>query len=144
MNSLKKIKVFYNFVIDVDLFYTIYDYLRFNSWARNKYNIHSLIELENLSVDKIKEIAYAAIDWLTEYQLPKIHKLDFDDVSPNSSTWGTLYYQALNYIAVFDIHHSIRKGDLNVTIELCKQTIEYLKDLVEEIREVTDEDLDNI
>jgi len=141
---LKQNKVFYNFVIDGDLFYTIYDYLRFNKYARDHNNIHTLYDLENFNVDQAKSLALEAINWLKEVQLPKIYKLNLDDDSPNSTTWGTLYYQTLNYMAIIGAEHSIRKGDLNITKLWANKTIEYLKDLVDDIREPNDEDLNNI
>lgn len=141
---LKQNKVFYNFVIDGDLFYTIYDYLRFNKYARDHNNIHTLYDLENFNIDQIKSLANETVNWLREVQFPKIYKLNLDDNSPDSMTWGTLYYQTLNYMAIVDAEHSIRKGDLNITKMWANKTIEYLKDLVDDIREPNDEDLNNI
>ena len=137
---LKQNKVFYNFVIDGDLFFTIYDYLRFNKYARNHNNIHTLYDLENFNVDQVKKLAKEAINWLKEVQFSKIYQLGFDDSSPNSDTWGTLYYQTLNYMMIVGAEHSIRKGDLNVTIKWAEKTIEYLDSLIDEIREPNDED----
>ena len=140
MHMLKQNKVFYNFVIDGDLFFTIYDYLRFNKYARNHNNIHTLYDLENFNVDQAKELAKEAINWLREVQFPKIYKPKLDDGSPDSATWGTLYYQTLNYMMIVDAEHSICKGDLNVTIKWADKTIEYLDSLIDEIREPNDED----
>lgn len=144
MNMLKQNKVFDNFVIDGDLFFTIYDYLRFNKYARDHNNIHTLYDLEKFNVDQAKELAKEAINWLKEVQFPNIYQLGFDDSSPDSGTWGTLYYQTLNYMMIVGAEHSIRKGDLNVTIMWADKTIEYLKSLIDEIREPNDEDLNNI
>ena len=144
MNMLKQNKVFYNFVIDGDLFYTIYDYLRFNKYARDHNNIHTLDDLENFTLDKVKSLCYEAINWLREVQYPKIYKVGLDDNSPDSTTWGTLYYQTLNYIMIVGAEHSIHKGDLDVTIMWAAKTIEYLKCLINEIREPNDEYLNNI
>ena len=141
---LKQNKIFYNFVIDGDLFYTIYDYLHFNKYARDHNNIHTLYDLENFTLDQAKSLAHEAINWLREVQFPKIHKIGLDDNSPDSGTWGTIYYQTLNYIMIVEVEHSIHKGDLNVTIMWADKTIEYLKGLIEEIREPNDEDLNNI
>lgn len=144
MHMLKQNKVFYNFVIDGDLFYTIYDYLCFNKDARNHNNIHTLDDLENFTLDQAKSLCYEAIDWLRNVQFPKIYKPELDGDSPDSDTWGTLYYQTLNYMMIIGAKHSIRKDDLNVTIFWANKTIEYLKDLIDEIREPNDEDLNNI
>lgn len=144
MNMLKQNKVFDNFVIDGDLFFTIYDYLRFNKYARDHNNIHTLYDLENFNVDQAKELAKEAIDWLRNVQFQKIYKLKLDDNSPDSGTWGTLYYQTLNYMMIVGAEHSIRKGDLDVTIMWADKTIEYLKSLIDEIREPNDEDLNDI
>ena len=77
-------------------------------------------------------------------QLKKIYQLGLNDSSPDSTTWGTLYYQTLNYMMIVGVEHSIRKGDLNVTIKWAEKTIEYLKSLIDEIREPNDEDLNNL
>lgn len=142
MNMLKQNKVFYNFVIDGDLFYTIYDYLRFNKYARDHNNIHTLYDLENFNVDQAKSLAHEAINWLTEVQLANIYQVGLDDDSPNRATWGTLYYQTLNYMMIVGAKHSIHTGDLNETIKWAEKTIEYLNDLIDDIREPNDEDLD--
>lgn len=139
---LRQNKVFYNFVIDGDLFYTIYDYLRFNKYACDHNNIHTLYDLENFNIDQAKSLANETINWLREVQFPKIYQVGLDDNSPDSTTWGTLYYQTLNYMAIVGAEHSIRKGDLNVTKLWANKTIEYLKDLIDDIREPNDEDLD--
>ena len=142
---IKQTKIFYNFVIDSDLFYTIYDYLRFNGQTiRDHNNIHSLYDFDNLSIDNIKQLANDAINWLQNIQLKNVYKINFDDNSPSSNTWGTLYYQTLNYMAIVGAEHSIRMGDLATTIEWCKRTIDYLFKLIDEIREPNDEDLNNI
>ena len=139
---LKQTKVFYNFVIDGDLFYTIYDYLRFSgNEVRDHNNIHTLYDFDNITLENAKQLANDAIEWLQNVQLKKVYKVNFDDDSPRSDTWGTLYYQTLNYMAIVGAEHSIRMGDLATTIEWCKRTIDYLFKLIEEIHEPTDEDI---
>lgn len=141
---LVQTKTFYNAVIDGDLFFTIYDYLRFHpSAALNDYKIQTTNDFNNLSLEDWKDLAEDAIFWLEHYQLPEITLLS--DIAPSMDTWGTLYYQTLNYIGIKEVGQpTLHSRDLNGIVKACINCIEYLKEKRFEIREVTDEDLKNI
>lgn len=139
-------KVFYNAVLNDDLFFTIYDYLRFHPQAaREYYHILSTDDFENLTVDDWKDVAEDAIFWLEHDQLPKVYVLKADDNSPGMNTWGTLYYQTLAYMGRKKIHgKTIRQMELGEIVKACRDCIENFKDLRDEIREITDTDLTKI
>jgi len=140
-----KTKVFYNGIIQEDLFYTIYDYLRFNPDIARQYNVLSTSDLDNLTCDDWKNVAEDAIYWLIHDQLPKVTKLCVDDDSPSMKTWGTLYYQTLAYInRKFPIHGGVnlRGSEIETVVNLCNECIEDLKDFMYAIHEPTDEDLE--
>ena len=141
---LVQTKTFYNAVIDGDLFYTIYDYLRFNpAIAKNEYNILSTNDFDKLSYYDWLDLAEGAIFWLENMQLPKVTLLY--DYNPSMDTWGTLYYQTVNYMSIKEVGSpTLRNRDLNGILEACRNCIEYLKEKRLEIREVTDEDLEKI
>lgn len=141
---LVQTKTFYNAVIDGDLFFTIYDYLRFHpSAARNDYKIRTTDDFDNLTLEDWKDLAEDAILWLEHYQLPEVTLLS--DIAPSMDTWGTLYYQTLNYIGIKEVGQpTLHNRDLDGIVKACINCIEYLKEKMDEIREVTDEDLNNI
>ena len=142
-----KTKVFYNAVIQEDLFFTIYDYFRFNPNAARQYNVFSTSNLYNLTCEDWKDAAKDAIYWLTNNQLPNVTILGMDDDAPSMDTWGTLYYETLAYI---DRNHlkcigrRIRGSEIETVINLCNECIEDFKDFIDAIHEPTDEDLDKI
>lgn len=138
---IKQNKVFYNVVIDGDLFFTIYDYLRFNPGCARDYKVFSTRDFDNLILDDWKDLAEDAIFWLEHDQLPKVYVMKGEECTPSPDTWGTLYYQTLNYMAIKNIRKSIREMTLNETIVHCIACIEYLKELALEIREPNDEDI---
>ena len=139
-----KTKVFYNAVIQEDLFFTIYDYLRFNPNVAHQYNVLSTYDFDNLTCEDWKDVAEDAIFWLMHNQLPKVTTLGIDDDSPSMDTWGTLYYQTLAYIdRKFPVyaHVKIRGSKIETVVHLCNECIEDLKDLIDAIHEPTDEDI---
>lgn len=142
-----KTKVFYNAVIQEDLFFTIYDYFRFNPNAARQYNVFSTSNFNDLTCEDWKDAAKDAIYWLTNNQLPNVTILGMDDDAPSMDTWGTLYYETLAYI---DRNHSkcigrrIRGSEIETVINLCNECIEDFKDFIDAIHEPTDEDLDKI
>lgn len=144
---IMKTKIFYNGVIQEDLFFTIYDYFRFNPNAAHQYNVLSTADLDNLTYEDWKNAAEDAIYWLMHNQLPNVTKLGIDDDSPSMDTWGTLYYQTLAYI---DRNHSkcvgqkIRGSEIETVVHLCNECIEDLKDLMNLIHEPSDVDLEKI
>lgn len=138
-----KTKVFYNGVIQEDLFFTIYDYLRFHpDVARTYYAVFTTDDFDNLSCEDWKDVAEDAIYWLEHDQLPKVHIIGIDDNSPDMTTWGTLYYQTLAYMDRNKIYHkTIRQMKLNEIVKQCQDCIEEFKNLKDEIREPNDTDI---
>lgn len=137
-------KVFYNAVINVDLFYTIYDYLRFNPNVAHQYKILSTDDFDNLTCDDWKDVAEDAIFWLMHEQLPKVYTLGIDDDSPSMNTWGTLYYQTLAYFNRSYPKYrteTIRGSEIEKVVHFCNECIEDLKDLMDKIREPNDNDI---
>lgn len=137
-------KVFYNAVIDLDLFFTMYDYLRFNPGAAKYYGISSTLDFDNLTLEDWKDLGDDAMRWLEIMQLPKIYVIGADDYSPDSNTWGTLYYQTLNYMGIVYPKYkfkTIRTMSRDEIVSVCTECIEYLKEKVKEIREPNDEDI---
>lgn len=143
---LVQTKTFYNAVIDGDLFFTIYDYLRFHpKEVKEYYNIKTTDDFDNLSIDDWKDLAEDAIYWLEHYQLPKVTVLHDDNPAPSMDIWGTLYYQTCNYMGIREVGQpTLHSRDLNGIVKACIGCIEYLKEKRLEIREVTDEDLEKI
>lgn len=142
-----KTKVFYNAVIQEDLFFTIYDYFRFNPSAARQYNVLSTSAFDNLTCEDWKDAAEDAIYWLMHNQLPNVTALDIDDASPSADTWRTLYYQTLTYMyrnyskcAI----HNIRGSEIETIVCLCNKCIEDLKNFMDAIHEPTDKDIDKI
>ena len=137
-------KTFYNAVIDGDLFFTIYDYIRFHpAAALNDYKIRTTDDFDNLTLEDWKDLADDAIFWLEHYQLPEVKMLD--DIAPSMDTWGTLYYQTCNYLGIKEVGQpTLHSRDLNGIVKACINCIEYLTEKMDEIRDVTDNDLENI
>lgn len=141
---LVQTKTFYNAVIDGDLFFTIYDYIRFHpAAALNDYKIRTTDDFDNLTLEDWKDLAEDAIFWLEHYQLPEVKMLD--DIAPSMNTWGTLYYQTCNYLGIKEVGQpTLHSRNLNGIVKACINCIEYLKEKMDEIRDVTDYDLENI
>ena len=142
-----KTKVFYNAVIQEDLFFTIYDYFRFNPGAARQHNVLSTSDFNNLTCDDWKDAAEDAIYWLMHNQLPNVTVLGIEDASPSADTWRTLYYQTLTYMyrnySKCDIHN-IRGSEIETIVCLCNKCIEDLKNFMDAIHEPTDEDINKI
>lgn len=139
-------KYFFNAVVHEDLFFTIYDYLRFHlQAAREYYHIVTIDDLDKLSVEEWKDVAEDAIYWLEHEQLPKVYKIGENDNSPTRDTWGTLYYQTLAYLGRKNIcSKTIRSMEIGEIIKACRDCIEDFKDLRDDIRELNENDLNKI
>ena len=139
-------KYFFNAVVHEDLFFTIYDYLRFHPQvAREYYKVLTIDDLDKMSVEDWKDVAEDVIYWLEHDQLPKVYVLNDDGNSPGMDTWGTLYYQTLAYMGRKKIYgKTIRQMELGEIVKACRDCIEDFKDLRDEIRELNDNDLDKI
>lgn len=140
---LRQNKVFYNAVIDLDLFFTMYDYLRFNPGVAKEYKVFSTLDFDNLTLEDWKDLGDDTLRWLECMQYPKVHLMLEDEASPTADTWGTLYYQTLNYMGIVYPKYlkTIRTMTFDETKQVCKDCIEYLKEKVKEIREPNDEDI---
>lgn len=136
--------VYYNFVCDQDLFYTMYDFLRFSlsqKWTRK---VASTDDFYLLTLQEAKELGTAAVDWLERKQLPKIYTITMNDNAPASDTWGSLYYQTLAYMdRVYPKYkfHPMRQMSLLELQTVCNECIMDLRKLIEEMREPTDDDI---
>lgn len=139
-------KYFFNAVVHEDLFFTIYDYLRFHPQAAHKYyHIITIDDLDKLSVEDWKDVAEDAIYWLEHDQLPKVYKLEENDNCPSMDTWGTLYYQTLAYLGRQKTWgKTIRSMEIWEIVKACQDCIEDFKDLRDEIRELNENDLNKI
>ena len=90
-------------------------------------------------------MAEDAIFWLEHYQLPKVYVIKENDDSPGMNTWGTLYYQTLSYMGRSKKYtKTIRTMELGEIVKVCRECIENMKDLRDQIRELNDQDLEEI
>ena len=141
--NMNKNKVFYNAVINEDLFYTIYDYLRFNPSVQHKYynDVVATNCWDEMSIEDWQDVAADAIHWLTNEQCNKVYVVTPEDNAPNMETWGTLYYQTLAYIYRTKSNVNLHHSDIYVTMDLCHKCIDDLTRLAREIHEPTDDDI---
>lgn len=138
-------KYFMNAVVHEDLFFAIYDYLRCNSKVAHKHDIKLVKDFDNLSVKDWKELAEGAIYWLDYYELQRITVIRPEDNAPSLDTWGTLYYQTLAYLArEKSTSKKLSTMDINELREVCEDCIDELKILMDEIHELTEDDLKNM
>lgn len=140
---MKKFSIQYNAVIDIDLFYTIYDWMRTHPDAlKRDFNVITMHDFDNLTLEDWKDLADTAIYWLEKIQLPIVYYMCDNMDSPSLDSWGTLYYQTLSYMN--DNHAwepTYRIRSFEDQISLCKECIENLKKLRNEIREPNDNDI---
>ena len=139
----KKLAVQYNAVMDVDLFYTIYDWMRMNpDTLKRDFNVVTMYDFDKLTLEDWVDLADTAIDWLEKVQLPKVTIMDKNCPSPSLDSWLTLYYQTLAYMN--DAHPwepTYRSRSYSEQLELCKECIANFKKLRNEIREPNDNDI---
>ena len=131
-----KEKVFYNFVINKDLWYAIGYYNRYG--LNNKYD-NTIVEL---SLDEIKQLADDTIYWIENHDLMYVDIVGPDDSAPQQ--WITLFYMILTYKYDYDNCPIAKKIHEMDKIELCGAcilTINWLKKLAKEIREPNDNDI---
>lgn len=125
-----KESIFDAFKCNEDLFYTIYDYLRFEK--PKKWNfIHSTDDFNFMLPEEVKELAYDAVNWLENDLLPKINIWNKEAGAPQE--WPTLYYMTLAYMNTVDYSGSLYKMELNEREFVCKNTILWLRDNIEKI-----------
>lgn len=122
--------IFDTFKCNEDLFYTIYDYLRFAK--PEKWNfIHSTDDFNFMLPDEVKDLANDAVNWLENDLLPKINIWNKEAGSP--SEWSTLYYMALAYMNETCYFASMHKIDFQEREFICKNTILWLRDCINKI-----------
>lgn len=113
-----------------DLFYTIYDYLRFE--RPEKWNfIQDLDDFSFVDVPEMKDLATDACNWLATF-INSISDGDVDSIAKN-----TLYYMTLAYMNSYDEYfgtptYSRRNKDGRK--EMSIKTIEWLRNNIEKIK----------
>lgn len=114
-----------------DLFYTIYDYLRFEK--PEKWNfIKDLDDFSFVDVPEMKDLATDACNWLENDLLLKINNWDKESGAPKE--WSTLYYMTLSYMNVHNWKTSIYLMDSDEIKFVCKNTILWLRDCINKIK----------
>ena len=112
-----------------DLFYTIYDYLRFEK--PEKWNfIHDLDDFSFVDIPEMKDLANDACNWLENF-LPSIHGNTIDSLAKN-----TLYYMTLAYMSSHNEYwgtpaYSIRNE--NERKEVSIKAIKWLRSNIDKI-----------
>lgn len=126
-----KYSIFDSFRCNEDLFYTIYDYLRFEK--PEKWNfIHSIDDFNFMLPEEVKDLAKDAVNWLENDLLPKINIWNKEAGSP--SEWSTLYYMTLAYMNEVSYFGALYKMDVNEINFVCKNTILWLRNNIEKIQ----------
>lgn len=141
---MRKTTVRYNATIDVDLYYAIYEYVRYNHEACLKnFNIRTGWDFDNLTFSQWQELAEDAVEWLEFDLLPKVTYLTFDEGSHDG--WAVLYYQTLAYMDE-DCRGELtyRARTAEEQINLCIRCIEALKERILEMHEPTENDIDEL
>ena len=112
-----------------DLFYTIYDYLRFEK--PEKWNfIKTLDDFSFVDVPEMKDLATDACNWLETF-VSSIHGNDVDSLAKN-----TLYYMTLAYMCSHDEYwgtptYNVRNE--NERKEVSIKAIEWLRSNIDKI-----------
>lgn len=124
---MKDFAEFELYTIQTDLFYTVYDYLRFvkpEKWGF----IHSTDDFSFMDDKEMKELAHDAITWLENEQFPKINIWNKEEGSPRE--WSTLYYMTLAFIntvsSTWDVP-SLYKATSEELSFYCQSTIDWLR-----------------
>ena len=112
-----------------DLFYTIYDYLRFEK--PKKWNfIKSLDDFSFVDVPEMKDLAADACNWLDTF-VSSINGYDVDSIAKN-----TLYYMTLSYMTSHNEYWgtpTYNMRDETERKELSVKTIEWLRNNINKI-----------
>ena len=142
-------KVWYNAVIQTDLFELIYSFVKLNPRvSKELYHIDDwrTFDFNEFEYSDWQDIALDAIDWLEEKQLPNVCLLSRENDAPNSETWGILYYLVLSFMSrhrgekdipqkrIFDM-------DLEEIKTVCKSCINEFKEFQLRIRIPNDNDI---
>ena len=142
----KTVVVQYNAILDIDLFYTIYDWMRWHQTALERdFKVRTMYDFDKLTLEDWIDLADTAIMWLEREQLPNVIKMNDDCPAPSNDKhggFGTLYYQTLAYMSNYHAFEpTYRSRDLEGQKVMCKECIENLKKLRNEIREPNDNDI---
>ena len=112
-----------------DLFYTIYDYLRFEK--PEKWNfIHDLDDFSFVDITEMKDLANDACNWLETF-VSSINGYDVDSIAKN-----TLYYMTLAYMNSHNEYWgtpTYSMQDESGRKELSIKTIEWLRNNINKI-----------
>ena len=115
-----------------DLFYTIYDYLRFTK--PEKWNfIKSLDDFSNVDIPMMKDLANDACNWL-DTMVPLINGCNIDNV--DFIVKNTLYYMTLSYMSSHDEYWgtpTYNMRDESSRKELSIKAIEWLRSCINKI-----------
>lgn len=131
-----KTLLFYNCVINDDLFELIRFYVRYK-----RVNVGSY---DNLTLDEWKQLGTQAVAWAHEVLASKITRPDID-CEHDADGWTPLYYMMLSYANEYRVGQpTIHCLTLEELRSLADDTVEWLKRLCSEIREVNDNDLNEI
>lgn len=133
---MEKFSIYDSFKCQEDLFYTIYDYLRFTKPVKWNF-IHSLDDFNFMLPDEVRDLANDACDWLENDLINKINIWDKDAGAP--CEWSTLYYMTLAYINTYNGSErakipSLYEMDLNELKVWCSNTILWLRNFIENIK----------
>ena len=112
-----------------DLFYTIYDYLRYDRSEKWSF-IHSLDDFSFVDVPEMKQLATDACNWLETF-VSSIDGNDIDTLAKN-----TLYYMTLSYMSTHDEYWGTPTyacRDAEDRKELSIKTIEWLRNNINKI-----------
>ena len=112
-----------------DLFYTIYDYLRFEK--PEKWNfIKDLDDFSFVDVPEMKDLANDACTWLESF-VSSINEYDVDSIAKN-----TLYYMTLAYMNSHNEYcgtPTYNARDKEGRKEMSRKTIKWLKSNIDRI-----------
>ena len=112
-----------------DLFYTIYDYLRFERPKKWDF-IQDLDDFSFVDVPEMKDLATDACNWLETF-VSSINGYDVDSIAKN-----TLYYMTLAYMNSHDEYFGTpiySRRDKDGRKEMAIKTIEWLRNNIEKI-----------
>jgi len=112
-----------------DLFYTIYDYLRFKKPKKWDF-IQDLDDFSFVDIPEMKDLANDACNWLATF-INDINEYDVDSIAKN-----TLYYMTLAYMNSHDEYFgtsTYNRRDKDGRKEMAIKTIEWLRNNIEKI-----------
>ena len=112
-----------------DLFYTIYDYLRFENPKKWDF-IQDLDDFSFVDIPEMKDLANDACNWLATF-INDINGYDVDSIAKN-----TLYYMTLAYMNSHNEYigtSTYSRRDKDDRKEIAIKTIEWLRNNIEKI-----------